>query len=192
MKLLISIFIFLLFTFLASRINGFLAYAGWCLAGFIMYLSLKENYSFLYFFAILISSVLSFYSLSMSVSGFTSADEMKIYQTGIDRGFAFKVPECSGFQRVDTGDIRLAKESQFNNCSLQGPKGIFHQLIDFVTSYMSGVFSEVAVVAPLYPHEKLENKCLHSINRLIQLCPEEAVFYDKRILAEMNKKDLSQ
>ena len=132
------------------------------------------------------------HSLSKTVSENTSVDEMKIYQTGTNRGLTNDLSECGDFNRVDVGRVRLAKEEQFKSCSLQVLRDMIHQLISVIFVFYSGLYNEIAIAVPFFPRNKLDNKCLHSINKVIQLCPSEAVYYNKIILDKMNRKDATQ
>lgn len=127
-------------------------------------------------------------SIFSSVSKMTSADEMKIYQTGVERGLMFNVAECKNFYFVDVGQVLLVKDEQYNYCSLQTSRSMIHHLVDFITAFYSGLYTEVAIVIPLLPQKKINNKCLNSINRMIKFCPEEAVYYDKNTLSQLNQK----
>lgn len=186
---LFNIFIFVVLSIVVLRVNGIFSFLGWFLTFLILLLTFTERYSWFYFAVLFFSFGLSMCSLSKEISGFTRVDEIKIYQKGIERGLLFNAAECSDFQRTEFVDVIKIKEEQYENCSSQTSSDVINQSAGFMSAFMSGVFSEFAIVSPLFPQKKAENKCLHSINKLIQACPDEAVFYDQKTLAEMNRKD---
>lgn len=184
-----NIFIIIFLAIVALRVNGIFSFLELCLDFLIVWLTFTERYSFFYFAVLFFSFGLSMYSLSKEVSGFTSADEMKIYNKGMDRGYLFNAAECRDFKGAEFVDFVKIKNEQYENCASQTQINVINQSAGFMSAFMSGVFTEFAIVSPLFPQKKADDKCLHSINKLIQLCPDEAVFYDQKILAEMNRKD---
>lgn len=183
-----KVFVILVLAIIVLSVNGISSFFSWCLAVLILWLGLTERYSFFYVLIFIISLGLSMNSIFSSVSKVTSTDEMKIYQTGARRGLIFNVAECDNFPSVDVGQVLLVKKEQYNHCSLQTSRNMIHHLVDFISAFYSGLYTEVAVVMPLLPQKKINNYCLNSINRMIKLCPGEAVYYDKNKLLQLNKK----
>jgi len=192
MMRLFNIFIIIVLAIVVYRGEGALSAFEWFLAVLVLWLSFTERYSLFFIFIFIFSLGLSMHSLSKTVSENTSVDEMKIYQTGTNRGLTNDLSECGDFNRVDVGRVRLAKEEQFKSCSLQVLRDMIHQLISVIFVFYSGLYNEIAIAVPFFPRNKLDNKCLHSINKVIQLCPSEAVYYNKIILDKMNRKDATQ
>lgn len=187
-----NIFIIIVLAIVVFWGGGTLSVFEWFLTVLVLWLNFTERYSLFYVCIFIFSLGLSMNSLSKVGSEITSADEIKIYQTGINRGLINDVSECGAFNQIDEGKVRLAKKELFNNCSLQAPRDMTYHLISFVSTFYSGLYNEIAIVVPFFPRNKLDNKCLHSINKVIQLCPSEAVFYNKNILDKLIRKDATQ
>lgn len=183
-----NVFIIVVLAIIVYRSNGVLSFFEWCLAFLILWLGLTEKYSCFYVVIFIFSLGLSMNSLLGTVSKITSADEEVVYKTGVNRGLLFRVNECDNLNSIDMEKILLAKEEQYNNCSLQTSQNMIHHLISFVSAFYSGLYTEVAIVIPLLPQTKTDNKCLRSINKMIKLCPDEAVYYNKNTLEQLNRK----
>lgn len=183
-----KVFVIIFFAIVVLWVNGISSAVSWCLAVLILWLGFNERYSFFYVLIFIISLGLSMNSIFGSVSNMTNADEMKVYQTGVERGLMFNVAECTNFYSIDVGQTLSVKEELYNDCALQTPRNMIIHFVDFVSVFYSGLYTEAAIAFPLFPQKKINNKCLNSINKMIKLCPGESVYYDKKILSQLNQK----
>lgn len=183
-----KVFVIIFFAIVVLRGNGIFSVFSWFLAVLILWLGFNERYSCFYVLIFVISLGLSMNSIFNSVSKMTKADEMKIYQTGVERGLMFNVAECNNFYSIDVGQTLSVKDELYNDCALQTPRNMIVHFVDFISAFYSGLYTEAAIVFPLFPQKKINNKCLNSINKMIKLCPGESVYYDKKILSQLNQK----
>ncbi|EAX7089393.1 hypothetical protein BKE79_25115, partial [Salmonella enterica] len=78
------------------------------------------------------------------VSKMTKADEMKVYQTGVERGLMFNVAECTNFYSIDVGLTLSVKDELYNDCALQTPRNMIVHFVDFISAFYSGLYTEAA------------------------------------------------
>lgn len=181
MKIYVITFFLILAAFVCF-VNGYIALVCFALSWFMVRRFFSPEFIFVYIFAIFLSFIFSFGPFLCKIHGYNPGNSVDVYMKGIDQSILGSINDCAGLQEKDFGHFFKVKEDILSYCMVQPVNDTYYFYVGVLTSVYSFFYTEFSLASVFVPAPKRKNKCLETIEQLLEICPEQKFYFNQKAL----------